>query len=212
MIVTCPECAAKYDIPNSKLGTKGRKVKCVKCGHKWHQPGVQPEGGATPPIAPDNPHLGASVEKDIAQAHAADKKKIMLITAAGFMLVIVVMGILFAVPATRHSLLGGPEEKVVTNFVASKGEQEILEEEGLTILRVLGTVQNTSSSVRPLPEVEVRLLDKDGKVLDYWAAQTNDDDGRLGPNEEAAWVVRFFNPDLSRMAGREVVLKPSMYQ
>lgn len=37
MILTCPSCSAKYNIPEESLGSDGREVRCAKCGHVWHQ-------------------------------------------------------------------------------------------------------------------------------------------------------------------------------
>ncbi|RAU22814.1 hypothetical protein CU669_05345 [Paramagnetospirillum kuznetsovii] len=37
MLITCPSCSTNFSIPDSALGTTGRKLKCAKCGHKWHQ-------------------------------------------------------------------------------------------------------------------------------------------------------------------------------
>lgn len=35
MILTCPNCAARYTIPDEKLGPAGRQVRCGNCGHEW---------------------------------------------------------------------------------------------------------------------------------------------------------------------------------
>jgi predicted Zn finger-like uncharacterized protein len=43
MILTCPECATRYDADAAKFPAAGRKVRCAKCGHVWHQAGPQPE-------------------------------------------------------------------------------------------------------------------------------------------------------------------------
>ncbi|WP_337997635.1 DUF3426 domain-containing protein [Oleispirillum naphthae] len=50
MIISCPECATKFSIADAILGTKGRKVRCFKCGHTWHQ---MPEAApfAQPPVS-----------------------------------------------------------------------------------------------------------------------------------------------------------------
>jgi predicted Zn finger-like uncharacterized protein len=40
MILVCPNCAARYEVDGSKFPAEGRKVRCKKCGHVWHQ---QPE-------------------------------------------------------------------------------------------------------------------------------------------------------------------------
>ena len=36
MNLTCPNCGTRFKIEASALGTKGRKVKCGKCDHRWH--------------------------------------------------------------------------------------------------------------------------------------------------------------------------------
>lgn len=52
MIITCPNCATQFTIPDSALGETGRKLKCAKCGHKWHQ---SPPAGAQPAPAEPEP-------------------------------------------------------------------------------------------------------------------------------------------------------------
>ena len=37
MIITCPECSARFVVKAEAIGEKGRKVKCAKCSHKWFQ-------------------------------------------------------------------------------------------------------------------------------------------------------------------------------
>lgn len=62
MIITCPECVTRYNADAAKFPAAGRKVKCAKCGHRWHQdpPAPAPEiedvadilEPATPPPTP----------------------------------------------------------------------------------------------------------------------------------------------------------------
>ncbi|MEX2616838.1 MAG: zinc-ribbon domain-containing protein [Alphaproteobacteria bacterium] len=35
MIITCPNCAARFNLKDDLLGDKGRNVKCAKCSHRW---------------------------------------------------------------------------------------------------------------------------------------------------------------------------------
>lgn len=43
MIITCPECDTRYRADAAKFPPAGRKVKCAKCGHTWHQAAPPPE-------------------------------------------------------------------------------------------------------------------------------------------------------------------------
>ncbi|MFM8754688.1 MAG: MJ0042-type zinc finger domain-containing protein, partial [Phenylobacterium sp.] len=35
MILTCPNCSARYAVSSGDLPESGRLVRCVSCGHKW---------------------------------------------------------------------------------------------------------------------------------------------------------------------------------
>lgn len=37
MILTCPECKARYVVKPSALLPRGRTVRCAKCSHSWFQ-------------------------------------------------------------------------------------------------------------------------------------------------------------------------------
>jgi predicted Zn finger-like uncharacterized protein len=37
MYIACPECDTKFVVTPKQIGTHGRKVKCSKCSHIWHQ-------------------------------------------------------------------------------------------------------------------------------------------------------------------------------
>src|ERR1043166_7735774 len=59
MILTCPECATRYQTDATKFPPQGRNVRCAKCGHVWHQAPQQPEPDeeavAAAPTAPAAP-------------------------------------------------------------------------------------------------------------------------------------------------------------
>ncbi|MBI4967858.1 MAG: zinc-ribbon domain-containing protein [Rhodospirillales bacterium] len=55
MIITCPNCAARFNVADQALGAAGKTVRCAKCGHKWHQ---MPDGqtlDSPPPAAAPAP-------------------------------------------------------------------------------------------------------------------------------------------------------------
>jgi len=45
MILTCPECATRYQTDAAQFPSGGRDVRCAKCSHVWHQdaPVTEPE-------------------------------------------------------------------------------------------------------------------------------------------------------------------------
>lgn len=43
MILTCPQCATRYQTDAAKFPPEGRKVRCAKCSHVWHQDAAAPE-------------------------------------------------------------------------------------------------------------------------------------------------------------------------
>jgi predicted Zn finger-like uncharacterized protein len=36
MIITCPNCATRYQIDGAAFPEEGRRVKCAQCAHRWH--------------------------------------------------------------------------------------------------------------------------------------------------------------------------------
>jgi predicted Zn finger-like uncharacterized protein len=50
MIISCPSCSARYAVDESKIGPRGRTVKCAKCGHTWTQSAPPPDEAATLPV------------------------------------------------------------------------------------------------------------------------------------------------------------------
>lgn len=43
MDVSCPNCATRFRIPEGAIGEDGRRVRCSKCAHTWHQMPVEDE-------------------------------------------------------------------------------------------------------------------------------------------------------------------------
>lgn len=70
MLISCPNCATNFSVPDSALGANGRTLKCAKCGHKWHQDAPRPEDDfgldedSFPPPRPPAPVMAAPPRMD----------------------------------------------------------------------------------------------------------------------------------------------------
>ncbi|WP_081611270.1 zinc-ribbon domain-containing protein [Kordiimonas gwangyangensis] len=53
MILVCPSCEAKFNVPDGAIPPEGRTVRCAKCKHSWKASPAQLK--RTPPPAPPRP-------------------------------------------------------------------------------------------------------------------------------------------------------------
>lgn len=69
MRLTCPNCAAQYEVDDSVIPLEGRDVQCSHCGHGWYQYPADMASRLTPPdTAPD----GDVDDADTATTEEAD--------------------------------------------------------------------------------------------------------------------------------------------
>ncbi|WP_304274108.1 MJ0042-type zinc finger domain-containing protein [Caulobacter segnis] len=79
MILTCPECASRYFVDDSKVGPEGRVVRCAACGHRWTARNEEP---ADPFADAESPTLASQGEPDPAPAAEDDQAETTAVEVA----------------------------------------------------------------------------------------------------------------------------------
>ncbi len=157
MYIACPECNTKFVVTPEQIGVQGRKVKCSKCAHIWHQkPDDQLNVDAvlsvplTPTPLGNGVNLPALVPVKIQPYFYA-----MPILMIG--LIIFMLTILFADNLGADSLLNNSE-------LAIKDIQ-IENNKDLGKIVVSYKVHNTAKTNVKMPLIRIRLLDKNHRVI-----------------------------------------------
>lgn len=55
MRLVCPNCEAKYEVPDDAIPDTGRDVQCANCGHAWFQMRQRPAAAVAEPVTPAAP-------------------------------------------------------------------------------------------------------------------------------------------------------------
>ncbi len=66
MRLVCPNCEAKYEVPEDAIPETGRDVQCANCGHAWFQMRARASAvDATPAVASDVTQVQAPVDESV---------------------------------------------------------------------------------------------------------------------------------------------------
>jgi predicted Zn finger-like uncharacterized protein len=73
LIIVCPHCATRYQLPPEALGQRGRKVQCANCGEAWraNPPSPGRRQGDISPLDPDS-------EDDLDQNFSREERRAAL--------------------------------------------------------------------------------------------------------------------------------------
>lgn len=220
MILTCPDCATSYFIPDDKVGPQGRKVRCAACGTTWKATPEKPldlvtgEDGA---VASEPKTFAAESPPPLSEAPAGDlpkilraqaeekKQKTRAAVAAG---VWGVLGLAFAgvfgsaylfradvveaLPraAGAYAAVGLRVNPVGLEFSGLKATPTLYD--GSPAITVAGLVRNVSDKTRVSPALNVALLDHEGKRLSVTVVDAVY--GPLHPGGEARFTAVLPDP------------------
>jgi predicted Zn finger-like uncharacterized protein len=217
MIVVCPSCATRYDLP-ATAGPEGAIVRCRACGHSWlegHAVEVLDATFAAAPAlaaAPADPRVGEMAERlmrasrEAAEAEIEGKRRRQARRRAWSSLAAAValpvgLAVVFAdwvqdrLPRTSHAYaLVGIERPAA--FGITRVEQKHLMTDGARVLAIRGEIANQSSLARHAPALTFELKDKDGRTVYAWtlASVTT---RAMKPGETTTFVTRLASPPLA---------------
>ena len=215
MILTCPECRTRYQIDAANLPPAGRKVRCAKCGHLWHQ--AAPQRELEP--APGHEVSGAVMAVASSAAPARFERATINFTSAGrarrpwaerlglvagwsgFLAILLVAGwtgirfrqeivALWPQSSSLYELLGIAANANGIAIVDPAFRREV--EDGQPVLAVTGRLINTTSHELGVPTIRVALIDRDERELCHWTfspAQST-----LQPGQSLKFFTRLSSP------------------
>jgi len=217
MILTCPQCATRYEADAAKFAPPGRKVRCAKCGHVWHQdaPVADPVAEALLPepepepapqraayVAP-TPVMEREPEPQAAP-RARSLRPPALGSAAGWIgLVAVILLIgwssltfrerlatLWPRTASFYASLGLVVNPVGIGFADVSHSQQT--EDGQSVLTISGKLVNVGARDVAVPPIEVTLTDTAKRAVRQWNFAPGVT--TLHPGQTAPFLTRLSSP------------------
>lgn len=191
MILTCPNCATRYEADAAKFLPAGRKVRCAKCGHTWHQPAPATEAGSP------TPEPAAAITADVAKAPEAEKApepvspvrlgpppvqgpQWRMGPLAGWVALIALVAILgwgaivfrqavatfWPQTATVYSWIGLDVNTVGLAF--KNVSYRVTSENDMPVLYIKGAIVNVTERTLDIPNIQAALTDENRRELYDW--------------------------------------------
>jgi predicted Zn finger-like uncharacterized protein len=185
MQLSCPNCGATYEVPESAIGPNGRKIRCRACDTSWFEPPIAAAPAAPVPITPPpvspipvmtpNPESPvaepeAGIEDDAAPPRRRRGPWLLL----GLVILVVILG---GVAAT---VLMGPQQ-VVSRLGLGLGEKRVplgiaitrepdwrMIAGGSQLFAVSGRIWNPTKVDQPVPDIRAELKDNQGRTVYHW--------------------------------------------
>jgi predicted Zn finger-like uncharacterized protein len=218
MILTCPTCASRYFVDETKLGPQGRTVRCANCGDSWRAEReiepleLTPAHTLTPATDADEPSTAKPAAEVLPKAFrqkAEAKRRTQKAVAAGIVwaamsgsaAIILITAVVFRVQVVRLwprtagayaavRLPVNPFGVAPDNVQAAPGL-----ENGRAALIVTGAERNVDSRPRPPATMKISVYDKAGAAVMSRIIHLSPEP--LGGGESRPFKVSFLDPPIN---------------
>ncbi len=175
MQLTCPSCAATYQVPDDAVGPNGRKIRCRACNTSW----VEPSRGSAPAALSDMPPvvpIPAAAPVVVDPEHAGEpegrrpRKGPWLLLALVVLVVVLGAGaaaILWG-PQQLASRIGIGERRVPLGIAITREPDWRMIAGGSQLFAVSGRIWNPTSIEQTVPDIRAELKDASGKTVYHW--------------------------------------------
>ncbi len=219
MIVSCPSCATRYDLPGNKIAADGSVIRCAACGHSWLESSAvevidarpEPAAALPAPVIDDSSYeleievlrlTKASMAAERQHTRSRARKRA---ETKGW------CGLTAAIAATAAGLCAFPHHVVqfapgaaklyekasipvnIRGFEITNIQQQHLLADGTRVLAVRGKVKNIANSEEKAPAL--RFILRDAQHREVYAWTLNGVTTRaLKPDEVTNFVTRLASP------------------
>lgn len=213
MIIHCPSCSSRLDIPNLVPGSGGMMVDCPVCHHDWIEGSamaVAPEPVVQTAVADEPAPLAESDTRRMLEAartaqkeFTAAQRRRRALAAAWLGLAVIasappVIALMYpepvvaAIPASIVLYDWAGRDVNIYGVAIREVELQHVVVDGKKVIAIKGELANISRAPRKIPALRFGLLSAEGAEVYHW---TLDASARpLGPGESTAFMTRLASP------------------
>lgn len=212
MIISCPSCATRYDMPASRIAAEGTMIKCAACGQSWLEGrAIEVTGNSQGKVPAVTDHFEPDAEirrlveasREARNNFAVKRRQRQRRMAkwgafAAAMTAPVIIALVFPeavvrlAPATVSAYEALGRDINIYGIGLRRIEMQHMLVDGTRVLAVKGEIVNISGGDRKIPSLRFGLRDGTNAEVYKW---TLDSGARpLRPGEITSFVTRVASP------------------